>query len=156
MWSDALFHLIDPKSSSVVGKVGFVPLPTDKMGRVAQIASSYFVSRYSKHPVASFEFILWMTRRDNQIKQELARSASARKSVYDEPTVLKTHVRQFDAPHPWRSRRSRVLFVVTEYFSLESGCWMRYANYLDKKLGCAGLIHGLSWQLTPCLFRARH
>jgi multiple sugar transport system substrate-binding protein len=89
MWSDALFHVVDPKVSSVVGKVGFAPLPAGKAGRVAEIAgSSYFVSRYSKNPGAAFEFILWMMRRDNQIKQELAKGASARKSVYDDTRVL--------------------------------------------------------------------
>jgi multiple sugar transport system substrate-binding protein len=89
LWSDALFHVVDPKTSSVVGKIGFAPLPAGKAGRVAEIAgSSYFVSRYGKHPGASFEFILWMMKRDNQIKQELAKGASARKSVYDDPRVL--------------------------------------------------------------------
>jgi multiple sugar transport system substrate-binding protein len=89
LWSDALFHVVDPKTSSVVGKVGFAPLPAGKVGRVAEIAgSSYFVSRYAKNPSASFEFILWMMKRDNQIKQELAKGASARKSVYEDPRVL--------------------------------------------------------------------
>jgi multiple sugar transport system substrate-binding protein len=89
MWSDALFHVLDPKTSSVMGKVGFAPLPAGNAGRVAEIAgSSYFVSRYSKQPAASFEFILWMMKRDNQIKQELAKGASARKSVYTDPRVL--------------------------------------------------------------------
>lgn len=89
MWSDALFHVVDAKTSAVVGKVGFVQLPAGKAGRVAEIAgTSYFVSRYSKNPEASFAFILWMMKRDNQIKQELAKGASARKSVYDDPRVL--------------------------------------------------------------------
>jgi multiple sugar transport system substrate-binding protein len=89
LWSDALFHVVDPKTSSVVGKIGYAPLPAGKVGRVAEIAgSSYFVSRYAKHPTESFEFILWMMKHDNQIKQELAKGASARKSVYDDPRVL--------------------------------------------------------------------
>lgn len=83
LWSDALFHVVDPKRSTVVGKVGYAPLPSGKVGRVAQIAgSTYLVSRNSRHPSEAFEFELWMLRRDNQIQQELAGGASARKSVY--------------------------------------------------------------------------
>jgi multiple sugar transport system substrate-binding protein len=88
LWSDALFHVVDPKVSTVVGKVGFAPLPSGKVGRVAQIAgSTYMVSRNSRHPSEAFEFELWMLRRDNQIQQELAGGASARKSVYRDPKV---------------------------------------------------------------------
>ena len=51
LWSDALFHVIDPKNSTVVGKMGYSPLPSGKAGRVAQIAgSTYMVSRNSNIP----------------------------------------------------------------------------------------------------------
>ncbi len=89
LWSDALFHVVDPKVSTVVGKIGYAPLPAGKAGRVAQIAgSTYMVSRNSKHPKEAFQFELWMLRRDNQIQQELAGGASARKSVYQDSRVL--------------------------------------------------------------------
>lgn len=89
LWSDALFHVIDPKNSTVIGKIGYVQLPAGKAGRVAQIAgSTYLVSRNSKHPSEAFQFELWMLNRDNQIQQELAGGASARKSVYQDPKVL--------------------------------------------------------------------
>jgi len=89
LWSDALFHVVDPKNSTVVGKIGYVPLPAGKAGRVAQIAgSTYMVSRNSKHPSEAFQFELWMLGRDNQIQQELAGGASARKSVYNDRKVL--------------------------------------------------------------------
>ena len=89
LWSDALFHVIDPKNSTVVGKMGYSPLPSGKAGRVAQIAgSTYMVSRNSKHPSEAFQFELWMLGRENQIQQELAGGASARKSVYQDPKVL--------------------------------------------------------------------
>lgn len=89
LWSDALFHVVDPKVSAVVGKIGYSPLPSGKVGRVAQIAgSTYMVSRNSKHPKEAFQLELWMLRRDNQIQQELTGGASARKSVYQDPRVL--------------------------------------------------------------------
>jgi multiple sugar transport system substrate-binding protein len=89
LWSDAVFHVVDPKVSSVVGKIGYAPLPSGKAGRVAQIAgSTYMVSRNSKLPKEAFQFELWMLRRDNQIQQELTGGASARKSVYRDPRVL--------------------------------------------------------------------
>jgi multiple sugar transport system substrate-binding protein len=89
LWSDALFHVVDPKNSAVVGKIGYVQLPAGKAGRVAQIAgSTYMVSRNSKHPSEAFQFELWMLGRDVQIQQELAGGASARKSVYQDPQVL--------------------------------------------------------------------
>lgn len=89
LWSDALFHVIDPKNSTVIGKIGYLQLPAGKAGRVAQIAgSTYMVSRNSKHPSEAFQFELWMLNRDNQIQQELAGGASARKSVYQDPRVL--------------------------------------------------------------------
>lgn len=89
LWSDALFHVVDPKVSTVVGKVGYAPLPSGNAGRVAQIAgSTYMVSRNSMHPREAFEFELWMLRRDNQIQQELGGGASARQSVYRDPKVL--------------------------------------------------------------------
>ena len=46
------------------------------------------VSRNSEHPKEAFQFELWMLRRDNQIQQELAGGASARKSVYQDSKVL--------------------------------------------------------------------
>ncbi len=89
IWSDALFHITDPKASSVSGKVGFAPIPSGEIGRVAQVAgASYFVSRYSRHPVESFQFELWMLNRENQINQELAGGSSGRKSVYSDARVL--------------------------------------------------------------------
>jgi multiple sugar transport system substrate-binding protein len=88
IWSDALFHVIDPKTSSVIGKIGFAPLPAGKDGTVAQVAgSSYFVSRYSKHPKEAFQFELWMLSRQNQIEQELAGGSSPRRSVYEDARV---------------------------------------------------------------------
>ena len=98
IWSDALFHVIDPKTSKVTGKVGFIPIPAGTNGRVAQVAgSSYFVSRYSKHPKESFQFELWMLNRENQINQELAGGSSARKSVYSDARVVKLSYSQATA-----------------------------------------------------------
>jgi len=89
MWSDALSHLVDPATSRVVGKLGYAPIPAGKAGRVAQIAgSTYFVSRYSSHPKESFLFELWMMGRENQISQEVAGGASARRSVFKNPQVV--------------------------------------------------------------------
>lgn len=88
IWSDALFHVIDPKTSPVIGKIGFAPLPAGSAGRVAQVAgSTYFVSRYSKHPKEAFQFELWMLSRENQINQELAGGSSPRKSAYEDAKV---------------------------------------------------------------------
>ena len=88
MWSDAALHIEDPKSSTVAGKVGFAPLPAGKVGRIAQVAgASYLVSRYSQHPKEAFEFELWMLKRENQIKLELAKGSSARQSVYHDEKV---------------------------------------------------------------------
>lgn len=88
IWSDALFHVIDPKTSSVVGKIGSAPLPAGNAGNVSQVAgSSYFVSRYSTHPKEAFQFELWMLSRQKQIEQELGGGSSSRKSVYDDPSV---------------------------------------------------------------------
>ena len=88
MWSDAALHVEDPAISKVAGKVGFAPLPAGKAGRIAQVAgASYLVSRYSKHPKEAFQFELWMEKLDNQIRLELAKGASARKSVYRDPSV---------------------------------------------------------------------
>jgi multiple sugar transport system substrate-binding protein len=89
LWSDALFHVIDPQVSTVVGKIGFAPLPSGKAGRVAQIAgTSYLVSRYSRHAKEAFQFELWMLERDKQIRQELARGATPRSSAFEDPAVL--------------------------------------------------------------------
>jgi len=90
IWSDALFHITDSKNSKVSGKVGFAPIPSGTNGRVAQVAgSSYFISRYSKHPKEAFQFELWMLDRENQINQELAGGSSGRKSVYADSRVSK-------------------------------------------------------------------
>lgn len=88
IWSDALSHVVDPQVSAVIGKIGYAPLPRGPAGRVAQIAgTSYLVSRYAQHPKEAFQFELWMLERDNQIRQELAGGASARKSVFQNPKV---------------------------------------------------------------------
>jgi multiple sugar transport system substrate-binding protein len=88
MWSDAMFSIEDPKRSSVAGKVGFAALPVGPAGPVAQIAgATYFVSRYAHHPSEAFLFDLWLMGKDRQIKQELSKGSSARKSVYEDPRV---------------------------------------------------------------------
>jgi multiple sugar transport system substrate-binding protein len=88
MWSDATKSIQDPKRSTVAGKVGFAALPLGPKGPTAQIAgSTYFVSRYARHPKEAFQFELWMLSIERQISQELRGGSSARKSVYPNEEV---------------------------------------------------------------------
>lgn len=65
-------------------------IPEGKAGRVHQIGGqSYYIPVTSKNPEAAYLFIEWMLQADNQIRQQKLGGASARKSTYEDPEVLK-------------------------------------------------------------------
>jgi len=62
----------DPKESSIVGKVGYAPVPTgtDKLqgGQCSLAVHGLYISKFSKNPEAAFMFASWATGKDVQTK----------------------------------------------------------------------------------------
>lgn len=106
MWTDSTYGLEDPDQSKVAGKMGYAMAPEGKAGRVHQIGGqSYYIPITSKNPEAAYLFIEWMMRADNQIQQQKLGGASARKSTYQDPDVLKlpwtsASINAFEHTHP--------------------------------------------------------
>lgn len=62
----------DPKESSIVGKVGYAPVPkgADKLsgGQCSLAVHGLYISKFSKNPEAAFMFASWATGKDIQTK----------------------------------------------------------------------------------------
>ncbi len=90
MWSDSTYALEKPTESKVAGKMGYAMAPKGAAGRIHQIGGqSYYIPTTSKNPEAAYLFIEWMLQSDIQIGQQKLGGASARKSTYETPEVLK-------------------------------------------------------------------
>jgi multiple sugar transport system substrate-binding protein len=91
-WPYAWAMANDPKKSKIAGKIGVGPLPSFQgQGSASTLGGWQFgINRYSKHPVAAWQFIRFMTSHDNQkILAMEASLAPTRRSVYQDPEVLK-------------------------------------------------------------------
>jgi len=66
-WADHIVHLENPEISRVAGKVGVAPIFTMDDNPPASLTGGWglAISRDSKHPDLAWEFILWVTGRDN-------------------------------------------------------------------------------------------
>lgn len=106
MWTDQTYTIEDPEQSKVAGKVGYALIPKGRAGSVHQIGGqSYYVPITSKNPEAAYLFIEWMMSKESQIRQQGLGGASARKSTYQDPDVLKlpwtqASIDAFDHTHP--------------------------------------------------------
>ena len=90
MWTDSTYSLEDSNQSKVAGKMGYAMIPKGKAGRFHQIGGqSYYIPVTAKNPEAAYLFIEWIMQADNQIHQQKLGGASARKSTYNDPDVLK-------------------------------------------------------------------
>ncbi len=62
----------DPAESSIVGKVGYAPVPSgsenQKGGQHSLAVHSLFISKFSKNPEAAFLFASWALSKDIQIR----------------------------------------------------------------------------------------
>ena len=99
-WPYAWAMANDPKKSKIAGKIGVGPLPSFQgQGSASTLGGWQFgINRYSKHPVAAWQFIRFMTSHDNQkILAMEASLAPTRRSVYQDPEVLKKmpHLKTF-------------------------------------------------------------
>lgn len=106
MWTDQTYTIEDTEQSKVAGKVGYALIPKGRSGSVHEIGGqSYYVPITSKNPEAAYLFIEWMMSKESQIRQQGLGGASARKSTYQDPDVLKlpwtqASIDAFDHTHP--------------------------------------------------------
>jgi multiple sugar transport system substrate-binding protein len=99
-WPYAWAVANDPKKSKIAGKIGVGPLPSFQgRGSASTLGGWQFgINRYSKHPAEAWQFIKFMTSHDTQKILALeAGLAPTRRSVYQDPEVLKTmpHLKTF-------------------------------------------------------------
>jgi multiple sugar transport system substrate-binding protein len=99
-WPYAWAVANEPKKSKIAGKIGVGPLPSFQgRGSASTLGGWQFgINRYSKHPAEAWQFIKFMTSHDTQKVLALeAGLAPTRRSVYQDPEVLKTmpHLKTF-------------------------------------------------------------
>jgi ABC-type glycerol-3-phosphate transport system substrate-binding protein len=83
MWSDSFYPLLQNRDAE---NFGFAPLP----GSLSVIAgTTYFVSRYSRHPKESMQYILRMMKTETQVELAKRGLISALGSVYYNSEVVK-------------------------------------------------------------------
>ncbi|MGE5574469.1 MAG: ABC transporter substrate-binding protein [Bacteroidota bacterium] len=58
----------DPEKSKVAGKVGYALIPKGKAYGINLSLHSLYISSFSKHKEAAFEFIKWATSKETQMK----------------------------------------------------------------------------------------
>jgi multiple sugar transport system substrate-binding protein len=90
VWADAQ----DPGGSSVVGKVGVVPLPSFDGGKSAACLGGYQygVNASSKNKDATVDFLRWMSHPAQQLRFATEVGlAPSKASVYDDPALAKAN-----------------------------------------------------------------
>lgn len=92
IWSTVLFYVNDPKTSKVVGKVGFAPIP--KTQAVANqkvpylyIAWGFIINKASANKKEAFEMVKFLTSRDSEIRTAPHGNIPARFSVLGAPQL---------------------------------------------------------------------
>ena len=90
MFTDAsIFRSVveDPKSSTVVGKVGYAPFPSGPNGRKPNVLTwTLAMSKSSANKNATWLFMQWASNPQNQLRALMADVPSARRSAWNAPT----------------------------------------------------------------------
>ncbi|MGH7122215.1 MAG: ABC transporter substrate-binding protein [Acetobacteraceae bacterium] len=92
-WSYVWTISQDPKVSSVVGKVGVVPLPHFPGGHSAACLGGYQygVNAWTKHRDAAIDFVSWMSSPATQLRFATSLGlAPTRPAVFDEPKLAQS------------------------------------------------------------------
>jgi multiple sugar transport system substrate-binding protein len=88
LWNDQAPYLEDPKVSKVAGKIAYSLIPSNSAAPFSQLEGlTYLIPTESKHSREAYRFIEWAMSNQVQEQQTLGGSASARKSIYDDPRV---------------------------------------------------------------------
>jgi multiple sugar transport system substrate-binding protein len=92
IWSTVLLYVNDPKTSKVVGKVGFAPIPKTQATLTKKvpylyIAWGFIINKASTKKKEAFEFVKFITSRDSEIRTAPHGNIPARFSVLDAPQV---------------------------------------------------------------------
>ena len=88
LWNDQAPYLEDPKVSKVAGKIAYSLVPSNSAAPFSQLEGlTYLIPTESKHSREAYKFIEWAMSNQVQEQQTLGGSASARKSIYDDPKV---------------------------------------------------------------------
>jgi multiple sugar transport system substrate-binding protein len=88
LWNDQAPYLEDPKVSKVAGKISYSLIPSNSSASFSQLEGlTYLIPTESKHAREAYNFIEWTMSNQVQQQQTLGGSASARKSIYDDPQV---------------------------------------------------------------------
>ena len=125
LWHDQTPLLEDPSASKVVGKMGYVLIPSATGQPTAQLEGwSYLIPKESKHPREAYRFMEWAMRKNVQLEQTLKGGASGLKAIYDDPQVQKIpYVPTFLAsvpigkPKPTIPESSQITEVMTQRLS---------------------------------------
>lgn len=84
VWSDYAFGLIDDGNGKFDQRFGFSPTP----GNNSMVAGgAFFINRQSKVTEEAFEYVMYLLKKENQVKMVQFGLCSPIKSVYDDPKV---------------------------------------------------------------------
>jgi multiple sugar transport system substrate-binding protein len=93
MFTDgSLFRSVveDPKTSTVVGKIGFAPFPAGPSGKKTPVVITWGMSiaKASKNKTAAWIFTQWATNKQNQLRVLLKDVPAARRSAWKAPEFV--------------------------------------------------------------------
>lgn len=89
-WASFLPVIVDPSQSSVSDKVQFMQTPSGPVRRAAELGGwATGISTYSKNKEGAFLLLQHLTSKANAVQYALAGGSSARKSVAQNPDVVK-------------------------------------------------------------------
>lgn len=80
-------RLENPEQSTVAGKVGYAPVPSGPYGSSPSVyTAGLVIPKGSKHKDAAFEFIVWATSKEIQLRTAIEgmRADATRKSVWED------------------------------------------------------------------------
>jgi multiple sugar transport system substrate-binding protein len=88
-WPAWISAFDDPARSKVVGKIGFLPIPSQKRHGVSAIGNWLLgIPRGSRKASQAFDFLLWVTSREQMRLSALRGNPPTRRSVFEDPELV--------------------------------------------------------------------
>ena len=88
-WPAWIAAMDDPSKSKVVGKIGFLPMPGERVKGVGELGAWLLaVPAASRHTADAFDFIYWSTEVPQMKQAALRGNPPTRRSVFESPDLI--------------------------------------------------------------------
>ncbi|MBS4206602.1 sugar ABC transporter substrate-binding protein [Bacillus sp. FJAT-50079] len=87
--TNELNTIIDPKSSTVIDKIGVIPVPPGPGGsKLTQLQWGISINKFAKNKEAAWLFLQWATSKEMQLEMALNGIASPRQSTWEDEKFI--------------------------------------------------------------------